>query len=66
MRMKIREAVAFLLLILGLPVQMHYDNYVDFTKTINTQEAVAEVLLALTIMEEGCGGLRKCGGVIPP
>lgn len=41
----------------GLPVQMYYDNYVDFAKTVDAQEAVAAVLWALTIMEEGCSGL---------
>ncbi len=37
----------------GLCVQKNYDIYVDYTRTVDAQEAVAAVLWALTAMEEG-------------
>lgn len=37
----------------GLCVQNNYDIYVDYTRTVDAQEAVAAVLLALTAVEYG-------------
>lgn len=37
----------------GLCVQKHYDVYVDYTRVVDAQEAVAAVLWALTAVEEG-------------
>jgi unsaturated rhamnogalacturonyl hydrolase len=37
----------------GLGVQLNYDAYVDYTRTVNCQEAVAAFLWASTIMEYG-------------
>ena len=37
----------------GLCVQDHYDIYVDYTKTVDAQEAVAAVLWALAAVELG-------------
>lgn len=37
----------------GVCVQNNYDQYVDYTKCVNAKEAVAAVLWALVVLEEG-------------